>query len=162
MYNWSDVAARTLRVYDAVRAAPWRPGLLPRLRRALRAGPWAGPLWCCVLVLLYWWWRLLEWLQPASGIEIAPDWPRWPADCFAAAPDHLEGAESGWAGVAAEEPLLGGKGFQEQRDDAQERANRAQRRAGRATAVGANERFADGAAVDGAPLSPRELRRRRR
>lgn len=78
MYNWDDVAARTLSVYDAAAAAPWRPGLLPRLQRAMGVGACAGPLWCCVLVLLHWWWRVLEWLQPAGSIEVAPDWPQPP------------------------------------------------------------------------------------
>jgi phosphatidylinositol glycan class A protein len=78
MYDWGDVAARTLRVYDAATSDPRPDGLLPRLRRCVHAGPWAGPLWCCVLVLLHWWWRLLEWWTPAKEIERAPDWPRPP------------------------------------------------------------------------------------
>lgn len=82
MYSWGDVAARTLAVYDAAMAAPWRAGLLPRLRRAAAAGPWAGPLWCAALVLLHWWWRLLERWAPAGGIEAAPNWPQ--TDCVAA------------------------------------------------------------------------------
>jgi hypothetical protein len=90
MYSWTDVAARTLRVYDDVMMTPWADGLLPRLRRCARAGPWAGPIWCCALVLLHWWWVALEWWRPAAGIERAPDWPlaAWgeqPAEAAAAA-----------------------------------------------------------------------------
>ena len=84
MYSWRDVAARTLRVYDAAAAEADRRAragggrgalLLARLRRAAAAGRWAGPLWCCALVLLHWWWRLLEWLEPLESIEPAADWP---------------------------------------------------------------------------------------
>jgi hypothetical protein len=76
MYNWPNVAQRTEAVYRAALAAPQEhDALLPRLRRYRSIGSWAGPLFCCVVVLLHWFWRLLEWQQPAEGVEAAADWP---------------------------------------------------------------------------------------
>jgi hypothetical protein len=102
MYNWTDVAARTLEVYDSVTlssgttqqhnsddpttsssssSSPTAPSssgrdLLVRLARGVRAGPWAGPIWCFALVVYYWWWLFVESWWPADRIEAAPDWPR--------------------------------------------------------------------------------------
>jgi hypothetical protein len=76
MYNWPNVAQRTEAVYRAALAAPAeQDALLPRLRRYRSIGSWAGLLFCCVVVLLHWFWRLLEWQQPAEGVEPAADWP---------------------------------------------------------------------------------------
>lgn len=75
MYSWANVAMRTLKVYDNVMTAPFDDSILARLGRYSTSGVWAGKLFCCVAVLLHLYALLLEWLQPASSIEQAPDWP---------------------------------------------------------------------------------------
>ncbi|CAM9303577.1 unnamed protein product, partial [Phaeothamnion confervicola] len=74
MYSWSDVAARTERAYaDVLKATP-RP-LAARLRSFRKVGNFGQVMACFVTAALHMFWRLLEWLSPADGIEIAPDLP---------------------------------------------------------------------------------------
>ncbi len=74
MYNWVDVSKRTEEVYQRVSQQPRLP-FIERLRRYYGSGPWAGKLNCAIATLHLLWLLLLEWLQPASEIEIAPDLP---------------------------------------------------------------------------------------
>jgi len=41
--------------------------------RYLTCGVWAGKLFCLVMIINYLLWCLLEFLQPAEGIEEVPD-----------------------------------------------------------------------------------------
>eukprot|EP00878_Enallax_costatus_P003436 GHUV01003647.1.p1 GENE.GHUV01003647.1~~GHUV01003647.1.p1 ORF type:complete len:475 (+),score=123.32 GHUV01003647.1:322-1746(+) len=76
MYNWPDVAERTTAVYNKVLStASDHDELLPRLIRYWSIGPWAGLVFCCIVVLLHWFWLFLEWQQPAADIDPAVDWP---------------------------------------------------------------------------------------
>ncbi|KAF7031265.1 hypothetical protein CFC21_042619 [Triticum aestivum] len=72
LYSWDDVAKRTEIVYDrAVHSS--NTNLLDRLPRYLTCGAWAGKLFCLVMIINYLVWCLLEFLQPAEGIEEVPD-----------------------------------------------------------------------------------------
>lgn len=90
MYNWPNVAQRTVAVYDklaqasaaatpktAAAAADRQPQqeLLSRLRRYRAIGAWAGLIFCCIVMWLHWFWCLLEWQQPAAQVDMAVDWP---------------------------------------------------------------------------------------
>jgi phosphatidylinositol glycan class A protein len=73
-YDWNNVAERTEKVYDRIiREEPWP--LLERLRRHYGCGPWAGKLFCMIVVLGFFVWQFLEWISPREEIEIAPDFP---------------------------------------------------------------------------------------
>jgi len=72
LYSWDDVAKRTEIVYDRAMQSS-TTNLLDRLPRYLTCGSWAGKLFCIVMVINYLLWRLLEFLQPAEGIEEVPD-----------------------------------------------------------------------------------------
>ncbi|KAG2635037.1 hypothetical protein PVAP13_2NG315000 [Panicum virgatum] len=72
LYSWDDVAKRTEIVYDrAVQSLT--TNLLDRLPQYLTCGVWAGKLFCLVMIINYLLWCLLEFLQPAEGIEEVPD-----------------------------------------------------------------------------------------
>ncbi|KAI9083305.1 hypothetical protein K1719_034837 [Acacia pycnantha] len=72
LYNWHDVAKRTEIVYDhALKCS--NQNLLERLSRYLSCGPWAGKLFCLVMIVGFLLWRLLELWQPADEIEEVPD-----------------------------------------------------------------------------------------
>jgi len=78
MYNWPNVAQRTVAVYNKLAAAPAvkpQQELLGRLRRYRAIGAWAGLIFCCIVVWLHWFWHLLEWQQPAADVDVAVDWP---------------------------------------------------------------------------------------
>lgn len=53
-----------------------RAALLPRLTRYHACGGWAGRFFCLIAILLHLWWHVLVWLQPATRIDPAIDWPR--------------------------------------------------------------------------------------
>lgn len=101
MYSWTDVAARTERVYDGISgvlsdaefygydaadAASWsatrgRAGvqsfaLIDRLKRYYGCGIWAGKLFCMCAVIDYLIFLMLELLAPREAIDIARNWPR--------------------------------------------------------------------------------------
>ena len=97
MYAWTDVAARTERVYDGITGAlseadfygdhltgGWsaaRPGtqsfaLIDRLKRYYGCGVWAGKLFCICVVIDYLILVFLEFWAPRSHIDIAKNWPR--------------------------------------------------------------------------------------
>lgn len=79
MYDWVDVAKRTVAVYDSLAQSP-----MPRNKSWYKMlknfherndGPWAMPLYVlCYLVenMLY---LFLEWWYPRSEIDLAPKWP---------------------------------------------------------------------------------------
>nr|XP_051214832.1 phosphatidylinositol N-acetylglucosaminyltransferase subunit A-like isoform X3 [Lolium perenne] len=72
LYSWDDVAKRTEIVYDRAMQSS-NTDLLDRLPRYLTCGAWAGKLFCLVMVINYLVWCLLEFMQPAEGIEAVPD-----------------------------------------------------------------------------------------
>jgi len=101
MYSWTDVAARTERVYDGISgvlsdaefygydaadAASWsatrgRAGvqsfaLIDRLKRYYGCGIWAGKLFCLCAVIDYIIFLLLELWAPRDAIDIARNWPK--------------------------------------------------------------------------------------
>lgn len=75
MYNWGDVAKRTINVYEqALRSGMASESLVERMQRHYQCGPLAGKLFVlCIVVdcmLLY----LVEWLWPAANIDHVEDW----------------------------------------------------------------------------------------
>ncbi|EFJ45084.1 hypothetical protein VOLCADRAFT_94566 [Volvox carteri f. nagariensis] len=76
MYDWNDVAQRTVKVYDAVEASTRDDGLPARLRRYAAAGRWVGTFFGAVAVLSQLMMAFLDWWQPRYLIDTAPDWPR--------------------------------------------------------------------------------------
>ncbi|KAF2396040.1 UDP-Glycosyltransferase/glycogen phosphorylase [Trichodelitschia bisporula] len=105
MYSWTDVAARTERVYDgisgvlsaeafygartpgdaaAAAAATWARGragvtsfaLIDRLKRYYGCGIWAGKLFCLCVVVDYLLYVVLEIFAPRARIDRVRDWPR--------------------------------------------------------------------------------------
>lgn len=101
MYSWTDVAARTERVYDGitgtiseeefygdhaesswsaarVRAGVQSYALIDRLKRYYGCGVWAGKLFCLCVIIDYLIFVFLELWQPRSNIDVARDWPRKP------------------------------------------------------------------------------------
>jgi phosphatidylinositol glycan class A protein len=101
MYSWTNVAARTERVYDGISGAlsevefygydaadatSWsatrgRAGvqsfaLIDRLKRYYGCGIWAGKLFCLCVVIDYLIFLVLEFLAPRNAIDIARNWPR--------------------------------------------------------------------------------------
>ncbi|OIW03915.1 hypothetical protein TanjilG_30191 [Lupinus angustifolius] len=72
LYNWQDVAKRTEIVYDhALKCS--NQSTLERLSRYLSCGPWAGKVFCFVMMVGFLLWQLLELWQPADDIEEVPD-----------------------------------------------------------------------------------------
>ncbi|CAO3655394.1 unnamed protein product [Mucor fragilis] len=74
MYNWSNVAERTEKVYGSVYQTSNSP-LIERLRRYYGCGVYAGKIFCMVIALDYLIWRFLEWLFPTDSIEKAQLFP---------------------------------------------------------------------------------------
>jgi phosphatidylinositol glycan class A protein len=102
MYSWTDIAARTERLYDGItgllreddfygyidptsevgwsavrgRADISNFSLIDRLKRYYGCGIWAGKLFCICMVVDYLLLVFLEFFFPRSRIDIARDWPR--------------------------------------------------------------------------------------
>ena len=103
MYSWTNVAARTERVYDGISGAisegefygyptdtmatpTWsairgRSGiqsfaLIDRLKRYYGCGIWAGKLFCLCIIVDYLIFLLLEMWYPRDQIDVCPNWPR--------------------------------------------------------------------------------------
>ncbi|KAG2204722.1 hypothetical protein INT46_005867 [Mucor plumbeus] len=74
MYNWSNVAERTEKVYGSIYQTKNSP-LIERLRRFYGCGVYAGKIFCMVIALDYLIWRFLEWLFPLESIERAQIFP---------------------------------------------------------------------------------------
>lgn len=74
MYDWDNVASRTEVVYRTIYQKPNQP-LLERLQKFLGCGVYFGKINCLMVALDYILWQILEWLQPASEIDIAIDFP---------------------------------------------------------------------------------------
>ncbi|KAL5547662.1 hypothetical protein UlMin_002893 [Ulmus minor] len=72
LYNWHDVAKRTEIVYDRALNCT-NQSLLQRLSRYLSCGPWAGKLFCLVMIIDFLLWRLLQLWKPTEEIEEVPD-----------------------------------------------------------------------------------------
>ncbi|XP_024525619.1 phosphatidylinositol N-acetylglucosaminyltransferase subunit A isoform X1 [Selaginella moellendorffii] len=71
MYSWMDVAKRTEVVYNHAAATP-RSNLRDRLARYFSCGPWAGKLFCLVVILDYIVLLFLEWCQPREEMDTVP------------------------------------------------------------------------------------------
>ncbi|CAK9328053.1 unnamed protein product [Citrullus colocynthis] len=72
LYDWHDVARRTVIVYDyALRTSD--QNLLERLSRYLSCGSWAGKLFCLVMIIDFLLWYFLKLWQPDENIEVVPD-----------------------------------------------------------------------------------------
>lgn len=74
MYNWSNVAERTEKVYLTISQTKSSP-LIERLRRYYGCGLYAGKIFCMVMALDYLIWMFLEWLFPSDTIEKAKPFP---------------------------------------------------------------------------------------
>jgi len=72
LYSWSDVALRTVVVYDRALISD-NVNLLQRLSRYYECGAWAGKLFCLVMILDFILWCFLEWWQPVKNVDVAPD-----------------------------------------------------------------------------------------
>lgn len=68
LYSWPKVAARTLRVYDAV-AQERDAGMAASLCKYYKCGPLCGKLAVAVMMVLWLYAQVLEWLCPAAGVE---------------------------------------------------------------------------------------------
>lgn len=74
MYNWPEVAARTVRVYDMISSTPRLP-LIERYRRFFGIGRVFGPIAVILSTIQYFFWILLEIITPAIDVDIVPDLP---------------------------------------------------------------------------------------
>lgn len=74
MYNWSNVAERTEKVYSAISQSQTSP-LIERLRRYYGCGIYAGKIFCMMMALDYLIWKFLEWVFPEETIEKAEVFP---------------------------------------------------------------------------------------
>jgi phosphatidylinositol glycan class A protein len=90
LYSWPEVAARTVRVYDAMRSAP-TVTLADRFVRLAGSGLIFGPLTVILAALIQIMAFTLEILSPAEDIEATPQPPK-DEELFAAAcaPDSTE------------------------------------------------------------------------
>lgn len=75
MYDWNDVARRTVVVYDNTMTSKRDDSMPARMRRYLAAGRWVGCFIWCVAVLSALYLAALDWWQPREGVDVAPDWP---------------------------------------------------------------------------------------
>ena len=72
MYSWHRVAVQTVQVYDRIiQDSPMT--FLQRLRRHMRLGGLSGIIVCALALYIELWIRFVEWMYPAEGIDIAPD-----------------------------------------------------------------------------------------
>ncbi|KAI9701148.1 MAG: Phosphatidylinositol N-acetylglucosaminyltransferase gpi3 subunit [Candelina mexicana] len=99
IYSWTDVAARTERVYDGIsgvlseeefygyysgggwsatrgRAGVQSFALIDRLKRYYGCGIWAGKLFCLCVVIDYLIFVFLETWAPRASIDTARNWPK--------------------------------------------------------------------------------------
>ncbi|RYG51687.1 hypothetical protein EON67_02860 [archaeon] len=74
MYNWPDVAERTVRVYESVMATPRLP-LIEIYRRNFGVGRLFGLLTQVMITILYFIVLALEVLQPREDVDIVPALP---------------------------------------------------------------------------------------
>jgi phosphatidylinositol glycan class A protein len=74
MYSWTDVAARTEKVYDNICSHEIMP-FIDRLKRYYGCGIWAGKLFCILVAIDYLLLLFLEFWWPRSSIDIAKEWP---------------------------------------------------------------------------------------
>jgi len=76
MYNWARTAARTEQVYEYITTLPERT-LLDRLKRDLRLGTFAGPIFVMIAIVQCYFFAFLEWLVPRSQLDYVDDeWDR--------------------------------------------------------------------------------------
>lgn len=81
MYKWTDVAARTEKIYDCVMSCSRDDSLVGRLQHYLQGGSWFGKICCGIVAADAMYCSVLEWLWPAIGFEAEPDLPRASANC---------------------------------------------------------------------------------
>lgn len=74
MYDWSDIAVRTEKVYNNVFE---QENLTPvnRLIKYYNCGSWAGILFVLCIVVDNYILRVLEWWMPREDIDVAKKWP---------------------------------------------------------------------------------------
>ncbi|GLI60760.1 hypothetical protein VaNZ11_002990, partial [Volvox africanus] len=89
MYDWNDVARRTVHVYNTVAASTRDDGLPARLHRYAAAGRWVGAFFGAVAVLSHLLMAFLDRWQPRHLIDIAPDWPNRACGAVDARPKTL-------------------------------------------------------------------------
>ncbi|KAJ1553617.1 hypothetical protein HK405_007401 [Cladochytrium tenue] len=73
MYNWTDVANRTEKVYLAIVDKEPEP-LVDRLYKYEGVGAWAGKLAIMIVAASHLLMYALEWIWPADRVEVAPDY----------------------------------------------------------------------------------------
>ena len=74
LYNWRTVAERTERVYESVIGRE-EETLRSKVKKGVSAGPFSGFFALLLFVAFSLFVMLLDWLMPASSIDIAPDFP---------------------------------------------------------------------------------------
>eukprot|EP00536_Pseudo-nitzschia_multiseries_P008837 jgi/Psemu1/319494/estExt_fgenesh1_pm.C_2320005 len=72
MYSWHRVAVQTATVYDRIVSDPPLT-ILQRLRRYQSLGGFSGMVVCALALYIDLWIRFVEWMQPASSIDVVPD-----------------------------------------------------------------------------------------
>ena len=94
MYSWTDVAAKTERIYDIAAASSRDDSMIGRLRRYYKCGSWFGKFCCCIAVLDVLYCKWLEWWQPAMSFEIEPNLSAASVICTICARPKQEGVDS--------------------------------------------------------------------
>ncbi|AGO09882.1 AaceriAAL108Cp [[Ashbya] aceris (nom. inval.)] len=77
MYDWMDVARRTVQVYEKCQRNPANKDWNVMLKKYYhRDNAWARTLYtlCCITEYILWY--VLEWWYPRSEIDLAPKWPK--------------------------------------------------------------------------------------
>lgn len=76
MYSWENIAKRTENVYNSLQHRRINQSLVTRMQKYYCCGVVAGKLYvlCVVIDILIL--LILEWLYPASGIDLATKWPK--------------------------------------------------------------------------------------
>ncbi|PRT54357.1 Phosphatidylinositol N-acetylglucosaminyltransferase gpi3 subunit [Wickerhamiella sorbophila] len=75
IYCWSDVAARTEKIYEDILASDRSETLVERMQKHYQCGPFAGKLFVLCVVVDVMLLHLLEWLYPRRSIDLAKKWP---------------------------------------------------------------------------------------
>lgn len=75
MYSWTQVAQRTVRVYDAAMTSTRSNRLADRLQQYYTHGLLFSAVCCLVMLMDYVLWLWIVWWNPAELFDIAPDMP---------------------------------------------------------------------------------------
>jgi len=74
MYSWRNVAERTEKVYNKI-SKNETSTVVERLKRYRSAGPFAGLIFCLIVLVDYIVYAIISWLDPSENIDIAPTFP---------------------------------------------------------------------------------------